>query len=197
MFWRADSLMGPLNGTFLGEGAQSIPGTIRIILIPNTQMSQFCPVTAPWFHNQFLNFELTRNLSWSWCIFCPFKDCLKSISLDKDCLKTKRLDTQFLMGHLKLHMSKWDRNVPLWIVTYIVLVISLIDTSVYLFAGWFNQFPAIFAPFPQGYRKGLTKNWKKSLKFRAVRREISIFFNFEWALFYTRVETAKKWRETG
>ena len=92
-FWRADSLMGPLNGTFLGEGAQSIPGTIRIILIPNTQMSQFCPVTAPWFHNQFLNFELTRNLSWSWCIFCPFKDCLKSISLDKDCLKTKRLDT--------------------------------------------------------------------------------------------------------
>ena len=119
-FWRADSLMGPLNGTFLGEGAQSIPGTIRIILIPNTQMSQFCPVTAPWFHNQFLNFELTRNLSWSWCIFCPFKDCLKSISPDKDCLKTKRLDTQFLMGHLKLHMSKWDRNVPLWIVTYIV-----------------------------------------------------------------------------
>ena len=78
-----------------------------------------------------------------------------------------------------------------------LIVISLIDTSVYLFAGWFNQFPAIFAPFPQGYRKGLTQNWKK-LKFLAWRLEISnFFFNFSWALFYTLVETAQKWLETG
>ena len=45
------------------------------------------------------------------------------------------------------------------------------------FSRWFNQFPAIFAPFPQGYRKGSRKIEKKSLKFRAVRREISIFFS--------------------
>ena len=42
----------------------------------------------------------------------------------------------------------------------------------------FNQFHAIFLPFPRGYRKGLTQNWKKIEISRLTARNFKLFFQF-------------------
>ena len=69
---------------------------------------------------------------------------------------------------------------------------------------WKVTFPddlTSFQPFLRRFHKviekGSQKIEKKVWNFEPSGEKFQFFFNFEWALFYTRVETAKKWRETG